>query len=60
MQDGGGVIHHAEGINRGAELFFMEALTNIIGKARPYEEHLLARPNLEIGLLYINYGPKLH
>ena len=60
MEDRGGIVHHAEGIDDGAELFFLEALTNIISKTRPYEEHVLAWLYLEPRLLYINNRSKLH
>ena len=60
MEDGGGIVHHAEGIDDGAELFFPESRANVIGKTRPNEEHLLAWLYLEPRFLYINYRPKLH
>ena len=60
MQYRGGVVHHAEGIDRGAELFFLESRAYVISKARPNEEHLLAWFYLEPRLLNINNRPKLH
>ena len=60
MEDGGGIIHHAKGINDGAELLVGKACAYLIGKARPYEEHLLASPYPKPRVIYINYSPKLH
>ena len=60
MENRGGVVHHAEGIYRGAELFFFESRANVISKARPYEEHFLAWFYLEPWLLNIYNRPKLH
>ena len=60
MEDGGGIIHHAKGINDGAELLISKACAYLIGKARPYEEHLLASPYPKPRVIYINYSPKLH
>lgn len=60
MEDGGGIVHHAKGINDGAELLIGKACANLIGKARPYEEHLLASPYPKPRVLNINNSPKLH
>ena len=60
MEDGGGIIHHAKGINDGAELLVGKACAYLIGKARPYEEHLLASPYPKPRVIYINYRSKLH
>ena len=60
MEDGGGIIHHAKGISDGAELLVGKACAYLIGKARPYEEHLLASPYPKPRVIYINYSPKLH
>ena len=60
MEDGGGIIHHAKGINDGAELLVSKACAYLIGKARPYEEHLLASPYPKPRVIYINYRSKLH
>ena len=42
MKDGGGVVHHAEGIDGDGKGLVAEALTNGIGKARPHEEDFFA------------------
>ena len=60
MEDTGGVIHHTKGIDGSTEFLLLEALADLSGKARPYEEHLLAGTDLEIGLGHINDRPELH
>ena len=60
MEDRCRVIHYAKGIDCGAELFFPESRTNVISKARPYEEHLLASPYPKPRVLNINNGSEFH
>ena len=60
VEDRGRIIHHAKGIDSGAKLLFLESRTNVISKARPYEEHLLAWLNPKPRGVYINNSSKLH
>ena len=60
VEDGGRIVHHAERVHHSAELLLLEALANLIGKARAHEEHLFARTYLKVRLLNIDNRPKLH
>ena len=60
MEDGGGIVHHAKGINDGAELLVGKACAYLIGKARPYEEHLLASPYPKPRVVNIYNRSKIH
>ena len=60
VEDGGRIVHHAERVHHSAELLLLEALANLIGKARAHEEHLFARTYLKARLLNIDNRPKLH
>ena len=60
MEDRCWVIHYAKGIDCGAELLFLESRPNVIGKARPYEEHLLASLYPKPRVLNINNGSEFH
>ena len=60
MEDRCRVIHHTKGIDCSAKLLFSESRTNVISKARPYEEHLLASPYPKPRVLNINNGSEFH
>lgn len=60
VEDGGWIVHYAEGVHHSAELLLLEALAYPIGKARAHEEHLFARTYLKVRLLNIDNRPKLH
>ena len=60
VQNRCGVVHHAKGINDGAELLVGKACAYLIGKARPYEEHLLASPYPKPRVVNIYNRPKFH
>ena len=60
VEDGGWIVHYAEGVHHSAELLLLEALANLIGKARAHEEHLFAGTYLKVRLLNIDNRPKLH
>ena len=60
VEDGGWIVHYAEGVHHSAELLLLEALAYPIGKARAHEEHLFAGTYLKVRLLNIDNRPKLH
>ena len=60
VQDAGRIIHRAEGIDCHGEAFLGEPLPDAVGKARPHEEHLLARPYPKARILNIHYCPEFH
>ena len=60
VQDAGGVVHRAEGIDRHGEAVLLEPTANLVGKAGAYEKQFLTRLYLETRFLYVYDGPKLH
>jgi hypothetical protein len=60
MQDAGRIVHRAIRIDGDWKTLFPEALTDTVGKAGTYEEHLFARPDFKLRLRNIHYRPKLH
>ena len=60
VQDAGGVVHHAIRIDHGAELLFCEPLADIVGEARAYEQHALARLYLPRAFGNVYYGSEFH
>ena len=60
MEDGGGIIHHAERIDYRLEFLFLKAAPDAVGKARTHEKHLFARADPKPRILYINNCPELH
>lgn len=60
VEDGGWIIHRTEGIDSDGKAFFTETLSDTIGKARPYKDHLLTWPDSKPRFLDIYYRPKLH
>ena len=60
VEDGGGIIHHAKGIDHRPEFLFLKATTNLCSEARTHEEHCFARANPKPWIRYVNNRPKLH
>jgi hypothetical protein len=60
MQDAGGVVHGAIGIDSDREALLTEAGPDTVGKARAHEEHPFTRFNPKPRLWDIHYRPKLH
>jgi hypothetical protein len=60
MKYRGGVVHHAIGVDGGAELFFHKVLADAVGKATAHKEHLLEGLYLEVRLGYIYNGTEFH
>ena len=60
MEDGGWIVHYAEGIHHSTELLLLEALPYLSSEARSYEENLLAWAYLKARLLNIYNRPELH
>ena len=60
MEDGGGVVHGAKGVNHDGETFFLETMTYLRSKTRAYEEKLFTRANPETRIRDIDDRSKFH
>ena len=60
MEDGGWIVHHAEGIHHSTELLFLETMTYLRSETRPYEEHLFTRANPETRIRDIDDSTEIH
>jgi hypothetical protein len=60
MEDGGGVVHHAIGIDYDREALFPEAAAYLRGETGAYEEKLFTRSNPETRIRDIDNRSKFH
>ena len=60
VEDAGWIVHYAERIDDGIEMFVAETLADIVGETRPYEEHRLHRTYLELRPWYVYYRSEFH